>query len=230
MKYLRRLLQKARDPAPRLAASRRPDFFEAESLIEERDEDVLSGAPAPRMDSAQAPDAPRSLERAPEKAPVAPAEPLRERALDAPNGSAEWVPAATSPELPPPIAPRRRARSAQSPESPPRPPAPAPRAFSPDPGDERDLDGGALVAPAAPRLGDSAPTVPRRRVEPTRREPPPSSPRALAEPASTVVNVVIGRIDVRAVAAAAVKPEPRGEPFRPKLTLEAFLGRDGAAR
>jgi hypothetical protein len=68
-----------------------------------------------------------------------------------------------------------------------------------------------------------------RAAAPVVRDIPAIVQRSSADVApSTVVNVVIGRIEVRAASAAPAK-EPRAEPFRPKISLEAYLARGTGA-
>jgi hypothetical protein len=67
-----------------------------------------------------------------------------------------------------------------------------------------------------------------RAAEPLVREMP-AQQRASAEvTSSTVVNVVIGRIDVRALSALPSK-ESRNEAFRPRMSLDNYLARGGGS-
>jgi hypothetical protein len=224
MMYLRRMIDRARPGEARLVARRRPLFAELETRIEERDVDAIVGATT-HVARATSPanDAPPNVRRddpPPDAPPVARVRPPEfaahdDRALR----DADAVLAHENEEtLRPPdrrapngavererIVHRRRVELLG----------------------EGDGNGDAPLLPELhdePRSSLLRPAAP---LDAPIRDAPPLLRGDERVGSTTVVNVAIGRIDVRAAVAPATPAKP--EPFRPRLSLDAYLaGREGA--
>jgi hypothetical protein len=227
MSYLRRLVAKVQATTPRLVPRRPPSFGGVPASLEEHDEDIVVGAPVrnvppsePLGATAASPASPVDAQRVP------PA--LEPRAE--PDSAAGLPPTevAEAPDaLPSTTAlPRRRARrpTAEQPAARVRPV----ETRTPGPARVRDDDDGPLVAPVPQRESRATQRMLAPVAEPLRREPPARAPANAALESTTVVNIAIGRIEVRAATAPA--KQPREQPFRPRLTLEAHLAGAGDRR
>ena len=225
MNYLRRLLTKSRATAPRLAARRLPLFAAAETLIEEADESVfVSPSPAVRILRQNDPVPASDMRSGPD---------ARVMELKSPRTN-------TSSGDRVPVAERKEPEGTKPADA--LPDARRPRSYKRLIGErwhyntrgETDLRSGQqdveqLIVVAEKPAGQGRRGVAPRVVQPLAREFQPAVKRTTDEAtSSTVVNVVIGRIDVRAAAASPTK-DLRVEPFRPRMSLDAYLGRDGGS-
>jgi hypothetical protein len=177
-------------------------------------------------ETAVPPAAPFAEPPAPEPAPEPATEPTvirRVRVAEAPPARAP----APQPELT--DAPRRSERVTE-PEAQPIEPVRVLRAS--DAAAERDAPPPAVSPPAlAAREPPTPIVIVPDRVEPARSEAPPSAPARPdataahpAEPPAPVVQVTIGRIEVRALPAPAAPPQPAAK-FAPALSLADYLAR-----
>jgi hypothetical protein len=227
MNYFRRLVARSRTAQPQLQARRAAAFAERDVRIEELDEDVLVPV---REHQRASPLAIPVLERAlagatPDRAAPAPPASGVEKPVAQEDRSARRGPGDAPRQIPAEAQRARRVRRVSRVVERTRVPGP-PRGEEP-PGAKDDAP---LVAAA-----NEAPSL-REVLRPPHgepsivREPPRVAERFVPESSSTtVVNVAIGRIEVRAAPSPAARPV-RSEPFRPQVTLEAHLARGSGSR
>jgi hypothetical protein len=221
MSYLRRLVAKVQAATPRLVPRRSPAFGGAPASFEERDDEVVvAGAPArtapPNEQRAASLAPPASSAGAQREAPVPQPRSDRVAAAELPRATG------TEPsEVQPSTATTTRRRARRAGAEQPGPRARPVEARAPEPAPRRG-DDAPLIAATPQREPRAAQRPPAQIAEPIRREPSARERANAAVESTTVVNIAIGRIDVRAAVAAPAKP-PREQPFRPRLSLEAHL-------
>ena len=226
MRYFRRLVARSATAQPRLQARGAAPFAERDVRIEELDADVLVPAREPARTAPLAPPLPERALPGATPAEAAPAPTARRAAEEAgqrpsAEGSAD-------------DAPRRAAADAQRVRRVQRVSRIVERTRLPAPPRDELPASASDDAPLVASVNEAPPLRERlrrpRRADPIVREPPRVTELVGPEPSSTtVVNVAIGRIEVRAAASAAASPA-RPEPFRPRLTLEAHLARESGSR
>jgi hypothetical protein len=228
MKFFRRLVARSGTMQPRLAARRTSQFAESDVRIEECEEDVLVPSREPARAAVAA--APFVSQAARGDAPDAPDARVAAIPNAAPQADVkENVPPRRAAMLatPAPVEPQRGRRVRRVSRIVERMRAP---------GSLQDVETSA-ASDDLPLLAvaNDAPPLRGIRLRPrdegaVDREPPLVWERAAQEPSSTtVVNVAIGRIEVRAATGAAAN-QVRPEPFRPRVTLEAHLARGSGSR
>jgi hypothetical protein len=225
MTYLRRLLTKSRAAAPRLTARRLPQFAATETRIEEMDEDVLVSSPTRSQTKYRDDPAPAAGIRRFTASPAVIPEPVPVQPDAAGSAPLSAEPQKAVPEKAGEVQPDRgRARRPQR-------IVVEHRRYTmharPEAGPETH-DDEPLVAVAEHSRGTAPRAIAPRAAEPLVREMPAVQRASADVTSSTVVNVVIGRIDVRALSAVPSK-ESRDEAFRPRMSLDEYLARGGGS-
>ncbi len=224
--YLRRLVAKIQSPLPRLQPRPLPPFTAIESSFDEADDERLVDTPVRGRPIERPPVAPglaAAPVHAPERRPDDSAMPRREIVRDDAQAGRSVAPDADA-DVPERVVTRtvvtRREREREGGRDDRGPIA-------------ADVAEGRVAAPDTTREAavHARPPVPARADTPAPILRPALPPRtAEREVDTTVVQIAIGRIDVRAATTPAPKA-PREEPNRPRVSLEAYLsGKRGDVR